>query len=1386
MKKYLLTLLSASLLLTSIPVETFAETMGSTQMENNVVEEKETASEALSEDMAELYTVTYVDIESGETIESGTLSVQSQRTYRELMGENKLADGTKLVDCVWYDANQKMLNLDDNIAEETIFTYHYHLEIIDQEGQALDIYKREGQRIDAFDLIFGDEDLSQRIFEDETGETIDLVDLKLTRDLKVYLVSETSRLLAEPLKGKEYNIKYDINLIEKSIVDSEFKTPKINGQDIYTISTLNNEHKVLAPSVDEYFFHYGTKYMGIASFAGWEVIKGTGKGNTYQPDEILTNIRTDTTLRAKWTIKYSGEGKYANSSMVNFFVRLDGIPEGSEVWGGKNTDELFTKSVYVADCQVAASGYNGEIVLGKNSSAEAGSQSLNEVHDEIVTKLKEGYRKNYFSDYFKIDSFPTDEQVLQNIRALPDSEILKIKINGKATTDADALRHDLNDENYTIKWNKFFSLDDGWHVDGILVAKEADLTITKVFAGEKNEGAGTDYLKNFVIEVQEVGQSEKTKLVVENATTGLNNPTNVAYEYDETTQTHKWHLKVKYKQDYIITENTNIHSLKFDEIQQYQINEGTIQTYPDDGIKILSEHTNRIDIYNTYKTKNKILLQKIDGTNDHPIEGVEFDFAKAKVKNVLSKGNNYSPIETSTLRFKTNEFGQIYLGSDLDADGVYVVEKGTYILKEYPLVGYQEVNRIVIIVDEDGIIQDSFEIDELGYKTDAPINDYTAEGRTVMFKNEPEKVHIQINKVWAENTPKTEDVAVQIYRRTIDGDVKVLNEQILNEGSWSSAVIDLPKYINGQQVQYTVKETRIGNYRFDKAIPDDGYKHYNVSYNVEREGNNIVFTITNEKAENQLVFNKYDNFNRSLAGAEFTIYNDEACEEIVEIETDLGENNVAVSNESGLIKFIGIMPGTYYVKETLTPVGFLNDNQVYKVVYNGEYSVVYSKTSGQWKAIPDNRIINEMAPVDVTIKKVVSNGNLNEKFDFVIRTSQPIGEPISDEYTLSADKMSVNFSLSHNETVVLKDVQVGTKFVISEKENLKYEVQIATPDGIIENRNTIYTVRDIDNTITFKNSGLTQTLRVSKVWDDAENQDNLRPKSVKIQLYADDVELGDEIQLDAMNNWTYDYNHLPVYGNDGMKIDYSVKETAVPKGYASNIIKEDNEFIITNTHTPLKKAVKICMKWEDNDDQDGLRKDIAELKVNLLANGELVQEVTLKKSENWTKTIDNLDRYALGEEITYTVEENLQVDDYGQYETTYEITDESEELRCIELTNTHEPFLIDLTVAKEWKDEGHETSRPETIKFGLIGSDGSYREIEVNASTYYEGVFVDLPLMRKGERIVYKLVEEHLVNYQSEIDFDDNIFFVTNTYYAKPKPSSSHKSKQVIVDTKAK
>jgi hypothetical protein len=166
-------------------------------------------------------------------------------------------------------------------------------------------------------------------------------------------------------------------------------------------------------------------------------------------------------------------------------------------------------------------------------------------------------------------------------------------------------------------------------------------------------------------------------------------------------------------------------------------------------------------------------------------------------------------------------------------------------------------------------------------------------------------------------------------------------------------------------------------------------------------------------------------------------------------------------------------------------------------------------------------------------------------------------------------------------------------------------------------------------------------ISVEKVWDDNNDQDGIRPTTIKVQLYADGKASGRTVELSENNNWKYTWNNLSKQ-KAGEDIVYTVDEVEVPDGYIKTVTSKGTAFTITNTHTPGTTAVKVTKIWKDSNDKYQKRPGSIRVQLYKTVAGELEavgEPVTLDKSMNWTYTWTDLALQENGITIIYTVDE---------------------------------------------------------------------------------------------------------------------------------------------------
>ena len=324
---------------------------------------------------------------------------------------------------------------------------------------------------------------------------------------------------------------------------------------------------------------------------------------------------------------------------------------------------------------------------------------------------------------------------------------------------------------------------------------------------------------------------------------------------------------------------------------------------------------------------------------------------------------------------------------------------------------------------------------------------------------------------------------------------------------------------------------------------------------------------------------------------------------------------------------------------------------------------------------------------------------------------------------------------------------------------IKYTV---TEEAVAEYEATI-----TDFTITNKYAPKEIDYKVTKVWNDANNQDGKRPESVTVQLYkkvgnADPVAVeGKKLTLTAKektddNTWVASFTNLPQY-EAGKEITYSIKEVDVPAGYESSVTGQ----VVTNNYTPKTVVLSGTKVWKDNNNQDGKR--TTSVKVQILKNDkEVVQEIEVSEATGWKFESKALPKYENGQEIKYTVKEVA----VASYETI--ITSEKDGKYTI--TNKHTPLKTTVKGKKIWKDEDNKDGiRPSSVTVKLLADGKETGQTatvsETNGWTYE---FTGLDRYQEGKEIAYTVEEVNVPDgYTASVEG----YNITNTHTPeKPTP----------------
>ncbi len=172
------------------------------------------------------------------------------------------------------------------------------------------------------------------------------------------------------------------------------------------------------------------------------------------------------------------------------------------------------------------------------------------------------------------------------------------------------------------------------------------------------------------------------------------------------------------------------------------------------------------------------------------------------------------------------------------------------------------------------------------------------------------------------------------------------------------------------------------------------------------------------------------------------------------------------------------------------------------------------------------------------------------------------------------------------------------------------------------------------------------SIDVLKRWMDNDDEAGLRPESITIRLFADNVDTGKMLVLTEDVDWAGTFSDLDEY-KDGEKIVYTVKEDEFDSRYDSEVEgNADEGFVVWNSLVldATIVNVNVTKEWVDNNNEAGLRPE--SITIRLFADGvDTGKSLVLTEKVGWKGEFPGLNKYKNGVEIKYSVKED-EVDRY--------------------------------------------------------------------------------------------------------------------------------------------
>ena len=585
---------------------------------------------------------------------------------------------------------------------------------------------------------------------------------------------------------------------------------------------------------------------------------------------------------------------------------------------------------------------------------------------------------------------------------------------------------------------------------------------------------------------------------------------------------------------------------------------------------------------------------------------------------------------------------------------------------------------------------------------------YSADKLTITNTHNPKKDVVVVTKIWDDENnrdgKRPGSITLHLFADTTEV-TDVAQPTPVKEGNkWTYTYENLPVYRDGgQEIVYTVTEDDVTNYVGDP------------------NGLTITNKHTPEKIDIPVTKQWVDNNNQDGKRTSIT----------VELYAD----------------------GTKYDSITLSTADANKENP--------------NLWEGKFTDLPKYREGKVGEAIDYTIKEVADilegenplyTGTING-FD-IVNTHVPSKKVIEGEKTwddegnqdaIRPGSITVNL-LVNGEVVASQEVKEKDGKWTYKFENLpEYEDGKVIPYQVDEATVPTGYSKTVDNyNITNKHVPEEVVISGTKSWDDAENQDGIRPDSITVKLMRGETVV-DTQTATAEGGWTYTFESQPKYDHSTTPIAYKVVEETV-NGYEP---VNQGEYDIKNIHKPETVTYIVSKTWDDEEDNDRIRP--TSITVKLLANGEVKETVKLSDENEWKHTFGPLAKNKAGEEIDYTIEEEA----VAGYELITSKPQLINKTYTQVLTNKHTPEKTSINGTKTWKDENNKAGkRPKTITVYVYADGVKFAEVVVSADTNWEYELKGLYKFKEGQEIVYTIEELPVSDYETTY----NGYDITNTY----------------------
>ena len=620
---------------------------------------------------------------------------------------------------------------------------------------------------------------------------------------------------------------------------------------------------------------------------------------------------------------------------------------------------------------------------------------------------------------------------------------------------------------------------------------------------------------------------------------------------------------------------------------------------------------------------------------------------------------------------------------------------------------------------------------------------------------------ITVNKTWSDDNNANGKRPTSIKYILKSGNTlieQVVTGNVTTNEDWSYTFENVPKYNDRNElINYTLEE---------ESVVQDGFKFYKKSISGDmNDGFDVTntFKIPTETISVKADKHWADNSNQAKKRPTSIILRLKNGAEIVEDKTLTGTGDDWTYTFTNVPKYNQFGNEVNYSLEELeTNTG---DLKFYNKDVAGTYKSGFTVTNTF--NVPDEK-------VNVTVtKNWDDNSNVNGKRPTSIKYVLNGGVTPVEQVVTGNRMTDENWSYTFTNLPKYNELGNVINYVVEEQEASTNDFKFYT-NKVIGDKDAGFT---ITNKFVVPEDKI--QIQVTKHWEDNNNVNNRRPESIKFVIKQNNSEIKSKVltgNRTTDENWSYTFDNLAKYDENGQEIDYVLEEQEVNaddmKFYTGTTSgNRKSGFVVTNKFTVPNETIKprVTIEWEDNSNNKNKRPN--DVKVVLKDNkGRIVKEgnVTGNPTDNiWTKEFEDVPKYdGNGKEIPYTVDViPNNPNDLEFYVPS--IKGDKDKGFVVTERFTVPGQTIDLNVVKKWNDNSNaRNKRPESIKLVVKnGNDIVNEKVITGTGSEWTYTFKKLPKYNNDGEVINYTVDEQEVNegdllfYSKEVN--NNV--ITNT-----------------------